>query len=76
MNKEVEVKWAQLKSPLFIPYGVGNYKNILTADATGPDKNIKMYLQSNGSLLVVTKGVQLVVAESNISHMVFCQAAV
>lgn len=69
-----EVVWAKLHTSLFVPSvdgkpTGGNYKETLTADATGPDRNMKMYL-TDTMLLVHTKGVVVAVPLANVSSMV------
>ncbi len=73
MNKEIEVTFARLHGPIFIPgqdgKSVGNYKETLSPNVEGPDRNLKMYLQSNG-LLLLTKGVEVFIPLANVTHMV------
>jgi hypothetical protein len=64
----IEVSYAHLHAPIFIP-GAGNYKETLTADLVGPDRNMKMYLKDT-HLLLLTKNVKVAIPLANVTHMV------
>jgi hypothetical protein len=65
-----EVSYAHLHAPIFIP-GLGNYKETITPDVTGPDRNLKMFLEDGATcLMLITKNVEIAIPLSNITHMV------
>ncbi len=68
MDNKVEVKYACLHNPIFIP-GAGQYGPTLTADVTGKTKDLVMSLE-NSLLTVKTKGVTALIPISMVTHLV------
>ena len=68
LTQDTEVTYAKVQGQVFVK-NVGTYKDTLDASTEGPDRNLKMYLQDNGSLLLLTKGHRIVIAAANVSHV-------
>lgn len=68
-----EVTWAKLHAGIFVPSvdgkKGGNYKDTLSAEVTGPDRDMKMYLYDN-YIKMVTRGVIVGIPLSNVINFV------
>lgn len=73
-NTDIELSWTQTHTPIFVPPHAGvkgmNMKAKLSQDPTGPDKDLRMWLQGNGSVLLETRGQLVVIPAANVVNCV------
>lgn len=65
---ETKIIYAKLKFPIFVPK-VGQVKETLVADASGPSLDLEMTL-IGGVLQMRLKGVTVFIPTSSLTHMV------
>lgn len=68
-----EVTWAKLHAGIFVPTvdgkKGGNYKDTMSAEITGPDRDMKMYLESN-HIVMYTRGLKVGIPLTNVINFI------
>ncbi len=76
MTKQFALTYVKCHTPIFVPTNGGksiNFTDTLTPASVNPERNVELWYQDNGVLVVTKNGTEVLIPMANISNMVFAK---
>jgi hypothetical protein len=77
MSDRRGLTYVKCHTPIFVPGNGGksiNFTDTITPVSVQPDRNVELWYQDNGVLMVTKSGIEVLIPMSNVSNLVFAKA--